>query len=439
MFGRLFSYFKPQFIVPNIEFGRFNDAYKSDAQIDFWNEALVQFEEGNYIHAYEAFFFYLTDNKLKNVRFTVKKNEAGQPWVRFELRQGTNLIQGMAIDGGIWAQTTISKSRRPGVVLMRRLLEYNYELRYCRYLLTANDELSLRFDSKFVDGSPEKVYYALRELATHAQRQKALLETDNRTTSAADSAQSLPAAEKAVKFRYLSLWVERAFDLIEDLNATKNAEQIGKILVTTAFKIDFLLVPHGRTMTTVEEIQRIYNAPSKRSLLEKNERMTILLRQLQATTERDFNDELYRTTATFGITRPTRHVEVREFIERELPKTKGLQNDQQQAVQLYLLEFIAQYMLYFFGVQRPTQTFLQLIVRVLNDDFFTELGFRPSLLDAKRTRVARRQATALLRRELDRAHERYPDLTFDYRKLDFSSIPKFVEGFLLKIATFKYD
>ena len=63
--NRLFGFQKNQ-QQPDIPFGRFSDAYKSDAQQQAFDRSLEAFEQGDHLAAYRDFFSFL---KLKSFTF----------------------------------------------------------------------------------------------------------------------------------------------------------------------------------------------------------------------------------------------------------------------------------------------------------------------------------------------------------------------------------
>ena len=75
---------------PNIKFGRYSDAYRSDAQQISFNKAIEEFEKGRYVRAYKYFFEFLRDDEADNVRFW--EDEKG---LRFELLQGSKKVIGI--------------------------------------------------------------------------------------------------------------------------------------------------------------------------------------------------------------------------------------------------------------------------------------------------------------------------------------------------------
>ena len=152
-----------------ITFGRFTDAFKPKAKIDFWNSAEKLFGEKKYTDSFDAFFNYLKDDSLNNVSWKKDNSHFG-----FELQQGSKTIHGSIDENKITAETRIAQFDKLSVSFMRRLMEMNYSLYYTRFAMK-DDGIFIKFNSGVHDGSPRKLYYALKELSLRADKQDDLL------------------------------------------------------------------------------------------------------------------------------------------------------------------------------------------------------------------------------------------------------------------------
>ena len=75
-------------------------------------------------------------------------------------------------------EAKIAKTDTLNIGFMRRLLERNFQLRYSRFALDEENNITIRFDTSVLDGSPYKLYYALKELTTNADKLDDLLIDD---------------------------------------------------------------------------------------------------------------------------------------------------------------------------------------------------------------------------------------------------------------------
>ena len=140
---------------PKIQFGRFSDAYKDELKYDAWDAALEQYENEEYLESYKSFFTYLSDESANNVVFEERGNQ-----LHFEFYQGSKKIVGTADHTRITAEAKIAKAEKLHIGFLRRLLEENYQLRYSRYALDKDNNITAIFTSHIIDGSPYKFYNA---------------------------------------------------------------------------------------------------------------------------------------------------------------------------------------------------------------------------------------------------------------------------------------
>ena len=195
-FDRLFKNnekFEPQ---PDIRFGRYSDSYKSSENYDAWDLALDKFESEAYLDSYRQFFKYLRDEREDNVRYWEEKGG-----IQFELFQGSKKITGFANNKSLKAEAKVAKTQSLNVGFMRRLIEQNYSLKYSRFALDEKNNISIIFDTYTLDGSPYKLYYALKELATNADKQDDLLLDEFSMLEPVDTShlEALTESEKEVK------------------------------------------------------------------------------------------------------------------------------------------------------------------------------------------------------------------------------------------------
>ncbi|MFM9948728.1 MAG: hypothetical protein ACKV1O_12385, partial [Saprospiraceae bacterium] len=89
--NRLFGNEDTEVPQPDIKFGRYSDAYKTEAQHEAWDRSLTQFETQDYLGAYIAFLEYLKDPEEGNVHWQLDGEQ-----LCFELYQGSKKINGYA-------------------------------------------------------------------------------------------------------------------------------------------------------------------------------------------------------------------------------------------------------------------------------------------------------------------------------------------------------
>lgn len=187
--------------TPKIRLGRYTDSYKEKAQYESWDKALNKFEANEYLESYKEFFKYLRDDKEDNVRWAEENGG-----IHFEVLQGSKRVSGFADARQLKAEARIANAKELSVAFMRRLVEANYSMDYCRYALDDENNLVVKFDTFTLDGSPYKLYYALKEVAMNADKQDDLLldEFESMLTWIdTGSKTDIIVAEKEAKYNFL--------------------------------------------------------------------------------------------------------------------------------------------------------------------------------------------------------------------------------------------
>ena len=413
--------------VPDIPFGRYTDAYKTDAQQAAWNRSLELFDQGERLEAYREFLNYLRDDQMDNVHW---HNEGDALY--FEFWQGSQHITGVATNEKVIAESKVAQADDLNVGFLRRLMEYNYTLKFCRFALDPANNLILRFDTSGLDASPLKLLHALRELAIHADKQDDLLLDEFRSLRPAEDRREaeIPQAEKEIKYNYLRREIEAAFALIDQAKPDPNQYPGGYayLLLSLAFRLDYLIRPEGFVMDILERVYGIYFIKDDRS----NQLKVIALRKefqkvLDRPKELVFN-ELYRTRSTFGINAPANHERLVSLIDGELPNMDWHLNQNHLELALAVPQYIVGNALFQNVPPKPDRELLHLFYHITEPDYFRDLGFptytTPDGLPDKRL------VPSAIRAVADRNRLEYPRLRPDISRLDFSSLPLFARSYL---------
>src|SRR5579875_3157394 len=254
---------------PGIYFGRYSDNNKTVAKVERWNDAETLFKEKKYFESLDAFFDYLRDDEQQNV-IHEKESIGG----RFELYQGSKIIKGNYNEERLMAEVYLATMPQPSVPVMRRLLEMNFNLYYSRYALN-DDKVSMMFDSHLETANPSKLYYGLKELATKADKQDDLLVHDftSLLPVQTDHIIPIPETEKEIKLRYFKKWIRETLDIINSIDADKFSGGIAYLLLSLAYRIDYLIVPEGKLLYELEKVVEVYFRKDDRLVTEKNQEM----------------------------------------------------------------------------------------------------------------------------------------------------------------------
>ena len=432
---KLFGWGKESTTQPNIRFGRYSDAYKTDEQYGFWDKAIELFEQKRYMDAYRAFFDYLHDENEDNVRFSKSGDR-----MDFEFFQGSKRITGFATPKKVVAETKVARCEKLLVAFMRQLMELNYNLKYTRFALN-DDFICIKFDTGTLDGSPEKLYYALKELAIRADKQDDLLVNEFSVLHSINDAhiEQLPDGEKDIKLRFMSKWIAEILEKARSLDSNNFSGGIGYMLLNLAYKIDYLIVPEGHLMDKIEKLHGTYFLNDGASVVEKNERLMREFHSIANLKPEDVAKELYTVVSTFGVSSPTAPQQIAHFLANELQTAKGYRENKYHNTATHILEYMAQYSMFHFGMPKPTRALLHIIIEVMNAGFFQQLGFTQLPYKPDNQLFDKSVIKKRLTRIEKSAIKRYPHFRISAGQLKYSSINDFAYSMYKMMMHLNYD
>jgi hypothetical protein len=428
--SRLFSSPTPNSKQPAVVFGRYTDAYKSEAQQSAWNRSLQLFEEKRPIDAYREMLIFLRDEQENNVRWT--EDERG---LIFEFHQGSRKITGHANRDQIKVESRIAWVDELKVSFMRRLVEQNFKLRYARFALSPDNCLTIVFDSSTRDGSPYKLVQAFIELSVNADKQDDLLLEEFKTLRPVEEAMEiipLPENEKITKVKYIRQEINTLLQCLEAAHPDPNRYPGGYVylMLGTAFRIDYLTRPEGFVMDSLEKIFKAYFNKDEKVPAIKVEVMRKLFQKIIERSDASLMAELYNTKSTFGINPTVGHDRIQSLLDSELPKMDWhLDQNHSEILQMAIVKYAAGYALYHCAPPPPDRDYLHLFYHITEQPFFTELGFEASFYspDGKLKKTAIEQG---IKAVTERWNKRYKRLKPDLSLLDYTTLPLFARSYL---------
>lgn len=431
IWDRFFS--KPESEVkPSMfRFGRYSDSYKSTRNYDAWDEALDKFEEKDYLGAYRSFFEYLRDEQEDNVKFWEEKEE-----IRFELYQGSKQIFGVASPTKLKAEAKIAKTEGTNPGFARRLLEHNFDLQYSRFALDESDNLTIVFDTYSIDGSPYKLYYALKELATNADKQDDLLLDEFKSLEqiATEHLKPLSDQEKQIKYQFLIDKIDAAFRIADN---EKTCEEypggVAYLLLSLIYKLDYLIKPEGYMMEVLERANRLYFAKDGRSTKEKIYSLREEIRQLTQRPKAFFFKEMYRGISTFGITAPVNHSNVVNLINNDLGNMDWYRDNGYEEIAISISEYIIGYSLFNYAVPKPDRDLFHLYFQVMESTYFKSLGIQSAFYDSKQDGFKVKNIKKAIDQIVKNNRKDYTQLHPNTGLLRFFSKAEFAKSYLLMI------
>ncbi len=418
---------------PDIPFGRFSDAYKTDAQQQAFDRSLESFEQGEHLAAYRDFLIFLKDEDAKEPNIIWQE---GEDEIRFELWQGSQHITGFANAEKVKAESKVARADDLNVGFMRRLMEANFNLKFSRFALDSQNNLSIVFDTRTVDGSPLKILHALRELAIHADKQDDLLIGEFAALSPAEerSHGDISAAEKECKYAYIHRSIETVFAEIDKGKPDPNTYPgtYAYLLLALAFRLDYLVKPEGFMMDLLEKVYAVYFSKNNLSPQVKVQQIRREFQTLLDRPKEEFFKEMYRTRSTFGANPAVPHGTLASFINGELANMEWPLQQGHDALALAVAQYVAGFTLFHQAPPKPDRELLHLFFQITESAFFRALGFQILFTDEE-GRLQKAEILKGIRQIVERNRAQFTRLRPDTNRLDFGSHTLFGKSFLLMI------
>jgi hypothetical protein len=414
---------------PSIQFGRYSDNNKPVAKVEKWNEAETLFKEKKIAESIAAFFDYLRDEEEDNVRVIKEENKVG-----FLFYQGSKIVRGYYNDKLLKAEAILAHMPQPSVPVMRRLLEMNFNLYYSRYSLY-KEKIYMFFDSDIETANPSKLYYGLKELATKADKQDDLLVQDFTSLKPVDTEHivAIPDEEKEVKLRFLKRWVDETIALISTVDQDKYSGGIAYLLLALAYRIDYLIVPHGKLLLELEKIVEIYFRKDSRLITEKNLEMMDCFQKLAAKDKEEFYPYLFRSKYTFSIVAPQNYKTVADAIYNANQNIAWYAEHKMPDVAAQISEYGFSYCQYSYSLPKPVSELFNLFMQINYSDYFKALGFTEFFYDKEKKEYHKEKITARINAIVARWKEKYPELKFDTEKLKYDNAVTFNQTFTTQV------
>ena len=415
---------------PNARFGRFSDAYKSDEKYEAWDRSLELFEKGEYLASFHEFFIYLADEENTNVKTQLEDGK-----LSFTIYQGSKQLDGFIDKDQVKAEAKIAKTSELNIGFLRRLMEQNFLLKYCRYALDGEDNITIVFDTKLLDGSPYKLYFALKEAAVNADKHDDLLLNEFDTLDEINTmhTQDLPENERQVKIKFVNRLVNSAFGYMDSgaLNVEQYPGGFAYLLLSLMYKLDYLVAPEGPSLEAIENMHRAYFANPNQPPLQKVIYIRQELKKLLDKDEKELDKELYKVISTFGITTPAEHEKVQSFIENELKQADWYLENKHHPIAQAIPDYIIGYCLFNYAVPLPDRELFHLYFEVMEHEFFENLGFKHNYIS--KGKLNSRAIKSSIEDIVSEYKDRHPKLKPALKELKFNDKEAFAFSYIKMI------
>lgn len=416
----------------DLRFGRYSDSYKGSDQYDSWDISLEKFEAEDFLESIKVFFRYLRDERQDNVKWWEENGG-----IRFELFQGSKTVTGFANAQKLNAEAKVARVSSLHIGFMRRLIEQNYDLKYSRFALDPDDFIVIVFDTHTLDGSPYKLYYALKEMATNADKQDDLLIEEFEMLQPIDSnhVEHLPTWEKEVRYAFITAEIEAVLREIDHgkLKQDQYPGAIAYLLLDLCYRLDYLITPEGYMMELLERIHRQYFENDGKTTAQKNAVMRREFEKLLLRPKEAFFKEMYRVKSTFGITTPVNHDRLVSFIDGELHNMDWYKDNKYEQIALSIPGYIVGYCLFNYALPKPDREYLHLYFQIVENDYFKKLRIADDYYDSTFDTFNRKKIKAAIQQIAAANTDPYFKLKPNTGLLHFDSMADFAKSYLLML------
>jgi hypothetical protein len=418
--------------LEGIRFGRYSDNNKTREQTQAWYKAEELFREKKHKEAFTEFFKYLRDDEENNVTF-VQDADA----FTFELVQGSKMVHGKCDGKNILVSAPLARMPESNIAVMRRLLDMNFNMYYCRTALDEDNVLCMLFDTDVQSVDTNKLYYGLRELATKADRIDDILLADFSSLQAVGVEHIKPLSEWELdfKYRYFKKWIADGLKKVDGLNQDSFSGAIAYLLPVILYRIDFLITPEAKLLAEMERVSSIYwTKKEDTTLVERNQLMKDSIRKMQETTKEEFAANVYHSKATFSIGSPAKTEKIKDNIYNANKDSHWYVDNKYPDIALVLVEYGLLYSQFIYSMPSVLTELTSVFMAVLHPDFFTEAGLPVALYSPADKKFNKEMIEETVDDILKRYKDRFKGLKWDFSRMKYDGLYEFAISFSELIA-----
>jgi hypothetical protein len=429
---KLFSKSNPSIATwEKIRFGRYTDSYKTPEQYKLWAEAIREFEDNQFSSSFRKFFGYLENPGLGNLEF--EEVSGGQ---KFSIIQGSKIVRGTIDHKSIRAEVCIAEGENLNIGLLRRLIERNGAMEYSKFALNDEGKIFIVWNSYILDASPYKLYYALKEMATNADKQDDLLldEFSELNWTDEEIKEEITQDEKNLKIGFLKAQIYSTFNFVKlnPINFTKYPGAISYLYLDLIYRFDYLIRPEGFCLEQIEKGHREFFTGKEKTVQVKNDILENCLDEINGRNPEQISLELYRTKSTFGVTTPTSSDQFIQMINLELGNMDWYIEQGHGFIALSIPNYIVGFCLFNYAFPAALNDFLEFYFQVIDDSYFQGLGFPIRLLNND---VPHKKHIEDALIKIRNEHiENFPQIDLDFQVLDYSDLVLWAKTYLQMLS-----
>ncbi len=415
----------------SVEFGKYTGKWNFHFDQKLRTLASEFYVQGEYLQSYKTLLDFLTDPQQQNLSYKVEDEN-----INFSFYQGSKLIEGKLDEEKItvWAKVAQFNGKLP-ISLLEFLLQENFKLKYSKFVISDND-LIIKSEAPAVIMPPDTLYQALRELAISADSYDDILieRYPNLEPVNIQHITPLPEKEIKVKIDFIRSWIKQTLLTVEKLSRDRYSKEqnvglISYLLLALNYKIFYLTAPEGVLLDFLMQMDSIF-WQSHQPVSKKNDYLITNFQMLYNQPTDYLRKSLYKVKSTFSVLQPITNEQIIDFISTELESINWIRS---KKANLYerAIEYIIGYLNFHFALKPEHKSLLDILWRVINDDYFFALGY--SLKFLNRTKKVN---SFIVEYHINRVLIKYKIRHFRVNRLDYSDKNLFFKTFLIEFVNF---
>jgi len=429
-FNNIFT--KKRIDFSKIQFGKYNDNFKTHDQIENFKLSLKEFDDKNYLKSAEHFLFFIRDEEINNLTFEVKNKK-----IEFSFFQGSKQFEGEINENKIKVSSDIIRIKNNNIELNEYILKKNFEIKFSKFSIN-NDILLLQMNILTKFYNPILLYNSLRELAILADETDDILLNDfnNLEPINVSHIQELPENEYLIKLNFFKKSYHNLKTQLEKYDNVKFTGARTFLIMSFVYKIHYLLSPEGKLLELINKIHIEFNKNSTNSQ-DLNNQLLVFVLQFDTFTEKDFKNSLIRVVSTFPVVPPVVPKMITNFIKNEIDKIHWYEDNNHKDISLAILEYIVGYSCYYFGFEPIIQELFELFWQVTECEYYTELGIKTNYVDKSGLNFMTISQKINLLNSI--YQKNYPKFIFNIKHLNLDNKYLFANTFLYDFINFDFS
>jgi hypothetical protein len=234
-------------------------------------------------------------------------------------------------------------------------------------------------------------------------------------------------------------WIGETLDYITTLDADKFSGGIAYLLLSLAFRIDYLICPDGKLLNELEKIVEIYYRKDEKQTMERNQGMIEGYKKLLAKTKEEVYPFLFRAKHTFSIVVPQHHQTVADAINAAAQNVVWYRDNNYPIVANNVMEYALSFSQYSYSLPKPLSDLILLFMQINYRGYFEALGFSVPYYEAQPNQFNPEAIRQRIEEIIGAWQAKYPKLQFRMDTLKFNNLVAFNSSFSTELTVLNFD